>query len=150
MHFFGRFDERELASDRTFDGHGVGHLSISLINRATGSVHTGLSMNELQPGGSLHPHVHSFEKGFYILEGEPVVTINGASHRLRPGDFGCIKVGTPNAWHAGASRVRWLQMAAPQPKPAGAERDTFFLKARHVPADAPPLDLSDLKGNLLG
>ena len=41
-------------------------------------------------------------------------------------------------------------MAAPQPKPPGAERDTFFLRDRSVPSDAPRLDLSDLKGNLLG
>jgi mannose-6-phosphate isomerase-like protein (cupin superfamily) len=41
-------------------------------------------------------------------------------------------------------------MAAPQPKPPGAERDTFFLKDRAVPDRAAPLDLNDLKGNLLG
>ena len=51
--------------------------------------------------------------------------------------------------------VRWLQMAAPQPKPPGAERDTFFLAGGlaadgYELTDAPPLDPLDTRGNLLG
>jgi quercetin dioxygenase-like cupin family protein len=41
-------------------------------------------------------------------------------------------------------------MAAPQPKPAGSERDTFFKKHGSLPTAAAPLDLNDLQGNLLG
>ncbi|MGH9242071.1 MAG: cupin domain-containing protein, partial [Vicinamibacterales bacterium] len=65
-------------------------------------------------------------------------------------DYAALKVGTPHALRAGDRPVRWLQMAAPQPKPAGAERDTFFLGDRSIPMDAPPLDLDDRRGNLLG
>ncbi|MGH9202753.1 MAG: cupin domain-containing protein, partial [Vicinamibacterales bacterium] len=122
-----------------------------LVKRSSGSVHTGLSIGELKPGGTLHPHVHAFEEGFYILSGEAVVAIGGASYLLGPGDYAAVKVGTPHAWRAvGATPVRWLQMAAPQPKPPGAERDTFFPKDRIVPTTAARLDLNDLKGNLLG
>jgi len=46
--------------------------------------------------------------------------------------------------------VRWLQMAAPQPKPPGHERDTFFVKDGSAPHDAAPLDPSRVDGNLLG
>jgi quercetin dioxygenase-like cupin family protein len=142
-----------------FDGHSTGYTAASLIDHRTGSVHTGLSVNQLAAGGTIDPHVHSFEEGFYILSGEAIVTIASASYRLRAGDYAVVKVGTPHAWRAagdgvgeggGEGGVRWLQMAAPQPKPPGAERDTFFPKERSVPADAPPLDLTDLKGNLLG
>lgn len=151
MHYYGRFDERALVPPPLFDGHSHGYAAASLIDRSTGSVHTGLSLNQLAADGSIQPHVHSFEEGFYVLSGEAVVTIAGASYRLRQGDYATVKIGTPHAWHAsGGGPVRWLQMAAPQPKPAGAERDTFFLKDRTVPSDAPPLDLADLKGNLLG
>ena len=67
-------------------------------------------MNELAPGGTIHPHVHSFEEGFYILSGEAVVTINGSSYLLGPGDYAAVKVGTPHAWHAASSSpVRWLR-----------------------------------------
>lgn len=151
MHHYGRFDESTLAAHPIFDGHSQGYTAATLVDRGTGSVHTGLTINELAGGGRIDPHVHSFEEGFYVLSGEAVVTIGSASYRLGPGDFAAVKIGTPHAWHAaGDAPVRWLQMAAPQPKPPGAERDTFFLKDRTVASEAPRLDLSDLKGNLLG
>ena len=151
MHHFGRFDEAALIAHPTFEGHSEGYRYVSLVDHQTGSVHTGLSMNELAPGGSIHPHVHSFEEGFYILGGEAVVTINGSSYLLGPGDYAAIKVGTPHAWHAASSSlVRWLGMAAPQPKPQGGVRDTFFAKDQTVPSQASRLDLDNLNGNQLG
>jgi quercetin dioxygenase-like cupin family protein len=151
MHHYGRFEEHALQPHPIFAGHSEGYTAATLIDRSTGSVHTGLSINELAAGGTIDPHVHSFEEGFYVLSGEAVVTIDGSSYRLRAGDYAAIKVGTSHAWHAaGGAPARWLQMCAPQPKPSGAERDTFFLADRASAADAPPLDLADRKGNLLG
>ena len=120
--------------------------------RATGSVHTGLSINELAPGGVLHPHVHSFEEGFYILSGEAVMVIDDEPYQLRPGDYGAVKVGTSHAWRAPAPRpcagCRWRRRSRSR---TGAERDTFFPKgARRRRRSAPPLDLTNLRGNLLG
>ncbi len=151
MHYYGRFDERSLRPHPIFDGHSDGYTAATLIDRSTGSVHTGLSLNQLEPGGTVHPHVHSFEEGFYLLSGEALVTIGTESYHLGPGDYAAVKVGTPSAWRGlGAVPVRWLQMAAPQPKPPGAERDTFFPKDRTVATDARRLDLSDVRGSLLG
>ncbi|HLG53894.1 MAG TPA: cupin domain-containing protein [Vicinamibacterales bacterium] len=151
MHYFGRFDDSALRPHPTYNGHSDGYRLASLVDHVTGSVHTGLSMNELAPGGSIDPHVHSFEEGFYLLSGQAVVTINTSSYLLGPGDYAAVKVGTPHAWHAaGSSPVRWLSMAAPQPKPHGALRDTFFAKDRTVPSQAPRLDVENLDGNLLG
>jgi quercetin dioxygenase-like cupin family protein len=113
-------------------------------------VHTGLSIDQLASGGTIDPHVHSYEEGVYILRGEPILTIGSENYQLRSGDYAAIKVGTPHAWRAGSSPVRWLQMTAPQPKPPGAERDTFFLKDHNVASIARPLDLNDRRGNLLG
>jgi quercetin dioxygenase-like cupin family protein len=154
MHYYGRFDDSALVMPPVFNGHSEGYGAASLIDGGTGSVHTGLSINQLAAGGTIDPHVHSFEEGFYILSGEAIVTIASASYRLRPGDYAAVKVGTPHAWRAAAAQpVRWLQMAAPQPKPVGAERDTFFPSVRAADdavSDPAPLDLADLKGNLLG
>lgn len=158
MHHFGRFDETALNPPAIYHGHSQGYRQAELVGRAVGSVHTGLSMNELAAGGVIDPHVHAFEEGFYILSGEAVVTIEGTAYRLGPGDFAALKVGTVHAWRAaGSAAVRWLQMAAPQPKPPGAERDTFFPKDQAMwgppsggPQAVPRLDLNDLKGNLLG
>ena len=150
MHHFARFDERALDTHPVFEGHSQGYTTAPLISRQTGSVHTGLSIDQLAPGGTVDPHVHSFEEGIYVLAGEPILAVGSESYRLRRGDYAAIKVGTAHAWRAGEAPVRWLQMAAPQPKPAGAERDTFFLKDRTISTGAQPLDLNDRRGNLLG
>ena len=151
MHYFGKFEESALASHPVFAGHAEGYVQADLVSRAMGSVHTGLSVAELRPGGVLHPHVHSFEEGFYVLSGQAVMLINDESYLLGAGDYGAIKVGAVHGVRAaGSTPVRWLQMGAPQPKPHGAERDTFFPKGAAVPSSAPPLDLSNLRGSLLG
>jgi quercetin dioxygenase-like cupin family protein len=151
MHYYGRFEESALGPHPLYDGHSQGYRSTWLVNHTQGSVHTGLSIDELAPGGTIAPHVHSYEEGFYILSGEAVVGINDQTYRLKRGDYGVVKVGVLHAWHnAGGTPVRWLQMAAPQPKPRGKERDTFFQKGGSAPADGKPLDLGDLRGNLLG
>ena len=108
-------------------------------------------MAQLAPGGVVHPHVHAYEEGFYVLSGQVVATIGAESYLLGPGDYGCVKVGTPHGLRtSGATPARWLQMAAPQPKPEGAERDTFFPKDHAEPASASALDVADTRGNLLG
>jgi quercetin dioxygenase-like cupin family protein len=156
MHLVRKSAAAVLTPHPTYARHGQGYSHASLVDHVSGSVHTGLSMNQLAVDGSLAPHVHSYEEGFYILEGAAEVTSNGQAFRLGPGDFGVFKVGTPHAWrNAGAAEVRWLQMAAPQPKPAGKERDTFFLKGGFAkdgppPAAAKPLGQSDPGANLLG
>ena len=151
MHYSGTFDEGALAAHPVFEGHAQGYRHADLVNHKQGSVHHGLSVDELAPGGVLDPHVHSFEESFYILSGEAVALIGGSSYRLRQGDYAAVKVGTPHAWrNTSDAPVRWLQMAAPQPKPAGAERDTFFPRNGEAPSDAAPLDLANRNGNLLG
>ena len=62
MHHFGRFDERALTATPVFEGHSRGYTTAPLINRHTGSVHTGLSIDQLASSGTIDPHVHSFEE----------------------------------------------------------------------------------------
>lgn len=151
MHYFGKFDETALAADALFAGHSQGYTSVSLVNDTLGSVLTGLSVCEIAPGGTLDPHVHSFEEGFYVLEGEAVYTVNDQAYLLKAGDYGVAKVGALHAWrNVRQAPVRWLQMNAPQPKPAGQDRDTFFKKGGKAAYDARPLDVNDTRGNLLG
>lgn len=140
MHFHGRTSDVALTAPRVYANHSQGYTQSSLIDRATGSVHTGLSMNQLASSGTIAPHLHSFEEGFYILEGEAVLRCGDRSWRLGPGDFGAFKVGTLHAWSNASERpVRWLQVAAPQPKPDGAERDTFFPKQEKIDFTGEPL-----------
>jgi len=141
MHYFGRFDDHALAPHPRYGGHAGGYAEAELVNDQTGSVHTGLAICELAPGGTLATHVHSYEEGFYVLSGHAIVAIGERSVRVGPGDYGALKVGTSHGWRtSGGEPVRWLQMAAPQPKPIGSGRDTFFLKSGSVPVEAAPFD----------
>ena len=151
MHYFGTFDDSALAPHEVYAGRGEGYRQASLIGRPSGSVHTGLSVAQFDPGGVLAPHLHSFEEGFYVLEGEVILAVGDAAVHLRAGDYGALKVGTLHGWRAvGAGGVRWLQMQAPQPKPAGAERDTFFPKGTRVPDSAPLMGGAAPAGAILG
>ncbi len=151
MHYFGKFTDNMLVADPLFGGHSQGYTRASIVNHTLGSVMTGLSVCEIAPGGTLDPHVHSFEEGFYILEGEGVFMCDDQSYLLRTGDYGVVKVGKMHAWrNTGTAPVRWLQMNAPQPKPEGKERDTFWQRGAKAPSDARRLDVNDTRGNLLG
>jgi quercetin dioxygenase-like cupin family protein len=87
--------------------------------------------------GHVDTHVHSFETGFYVLEGEPILYLDGRGIQLEPGACGAIPVGVPHAFRGSG---RWLECAAPRPRPDGT--DTFFLGG--APDDAPePLDVRD-------
>jgi quercetin dioxygenase-like cupin family protein len=148
MHYVGKAGL--FAPNSVYEGHSEGFTESALVDHTSGSVHTGLSIARLEPGGWIAPHVHAYEVGFYMLSGHAITSINGESYRFGPGDFGCIKVGTLHAWrNAGEEQVRWLRMAAPQPKPFGAERDTFFKKDGVPPTDGAPLDPAQPRGNLL-
>jgi quercetin dioxygenase-like cupin family protein len=108
-----------------------------LIGPDQGAVHTELAAGSLAPGGWLRRHVHSFEEALYVLEGELVIQIGDAVHRLVPGDFCLMTIGT---WHAlangGEGEVRWLSLNTPQRLPPDAGRkDTFFDRGAFEAAD---------------
>src|SRR5579871_571507 len=139
MHLFRRSADVVLRPHPVYENHSQDYQAASLVDHTSGSVHTGLSLNHLSANGTIAPHVHSYEEGFYILEGQALLGINDAAYRLGPGDFGAFKVGTVHAWrNAGEAPLRWLGMAAPQPKPVGKERDTFFPKNASMPTGVQP------------
>lgn len=102
-----------------------------LVGPEQGAVHTELAVGALAEGGWLGRHVHSFEEALYVLQGELLLEIGGAVHRLVAGDYGLMTIGT---WHSltngGAGEVRWLSVNTPQRLAAGGpRRDTFFARA---------------------
>jgi quercetin dioxygenase-like cupin family protein len=137
-------DDYRLSVHDIYARHSVGYRQAGLIDERHGSVHTGLSLNELAPGGEIRTHIHSFEEGFYLLSGSATVRMGDTSIRCGAGDFGAAKVGVPHSWSNAADQpVRWLQMSAPQPKPAGRERDTFFVSDPASLTEPPKSDSTD-------
>jgi quercetin dioxygenase-like cupin family protein len=104
-------------------GHASGLRTCRLVDGSLGSTHMAMTLVSLA-SGQVDTHVHSFETGFYVLEGAPVLYLDGRGVQLQPGACGVIPVGVPHAFRA-ESEGRWLEMAAPRPRPDRS--DTFFL-----------------------
>jgi quercetin dioxygenase-like cupin family protein len=87
------------------------------VGEADGSVHTGFGVCDLDLGGTLPPHVHSFEESVYVVDGSGVLDTAEGSFRMRPGDYALVPVGVPHRWrNDGDTRVRWAEMQGPVPR----------------------------------
>lgn len=110
-----------------YPGKSLGYRRSSVVDRSVGSVHTALGLCELDEGGHIDVHVHSFEEQFYITEGKPTLVLDGRGYALEPGACGVIPVGTPHAWLGPAGgTAKWIDFMSPIPRENGP-RDTFFL-----------------------
>jgi quercetin dioxygenase-like cupin family protein len=119
-------------------GHSSGLTRCLLVSGALGSTHMALTLVSLVDG-HVDTHVHSFESSFYVLEGEPVLYLDGRGVELAPGACGAIPVGVAHAFRCDQHAL-WIETAAPRPRHDAS--DTFFLGA---PPDAgsEPLDVRD-------
>jgi quercetin dioxygenase-like cupin family protein len=117
--------ERSFGDDGR-DGRYDGYAHCSLVDRSMGAVHTDLGLARLAPGARTPFHVHSFEQCAYVLEGTPVVDLEGRCYQLEAGDYALFPVGTPHAWRAPAgSAATWLELASPPV--TGRAEDTVVL-----------------------
>jgi quercetin dioxygenase-like cupin family protein len=114
-----------------------------------GAVHTGFAIVELDAGGSVPWHVHSYEDSLYVLEGEVVVELGEGSYLLRPGDYGLIPVGAPHALrNVSGVPARWAAMLAPQPR-SRFRGDTYPVPG--LPEREPtPIDVRDPRTRSFG
>src|SRR5262245_45718699 len=92
-------------------GRSKAYTRVSLVDETVGSVHMGVGLCALKAAGSVDTHVQSYEKSFFVLEGEPVLVMEGRAWRLAPGACGLIPVGVAHAW-LGPERgsAKWLEM----------------------------------------
>ena len=119
------------------------------IDEVAGAVHTGFGICELEPGGSLPAHVHSFEQSFFMVEGEAVLTTPEGAFPLGPDDYGLLPVGVPHAWrNDGHVTARWADMQAPQPR-RRHHGDTMRVNPGHEPRPVRP-DLKDPRTRSFG
>ncbi len=89
----------------------------SIVNRDAGSVHQEFNICELEPGGSIDTHIHSFEEGIYVLEGELICETGDGKFALGVGDYGVIHVAAPHAYSNTSDKTaRWVEMLTPQPR----------------------------------
>src|SRR5579872_4635439 len=85
------------------------------------------------PGGGPPPHVHSREEeGFYVLEGEITLTVNGERVVAKAGTFANMPVGTPHSFKNESGKPAKMLISV---APAGLEQ-MFFEVGVPVPPGA--------------
>jgi len=127
----------------------VGFRRWPAVAESEGAVHTGFGICELEPGGWLPGHVHSFEQSFFMLEGEAVLTTPEGAFRFGPGDYGLVPVAVPHAWrNDGGGTARWADMQAPQPR-RRHHGDTIRVALGHEPRPVRP-ELKDPRTRSFG
>jgi quercetin dioxygenase-like cupin family protein len=142
MHHVLRADEIHLRP--AHPGSSRGFARSALVDRAAGSVHMGVGMCSLDVEGSVDEHLHSFEESFFVLEGSPLLVLDGRAYRLRPGGCGVVPVGVRHAWLAGGGSARWIDMCSPQPRGEDAAApDTFFVGPAPETVEPAALDVRD-------
>ncbi len=120
-----------------------GYRRWDVVGERTGAPHTGFAICDLDPGGSLPAHLHSFEETFYMLGGSAVVSLAEESRRVSAGDYGLFPVGVPHLWRNDADQpVRWAEMQGPQPRRRFAD-DTFLVPFAEPATEPLPVDVRD-------
>lgn len=128
MHHVSKIDESQARTPKIYEGRSTGFRRATYVDHSMGSVHMGVGVCFLEPGGAIEPHLHSFEESFYVLDGSLEAQIGENTQALGAGNFGLISTGVRHALrNTGPGRVRWLEMQAPQPRPTDYGRDTFFV-----------------------
>lgn len=139
MHHVVRADDIQLSAE--YEANSQSYTRCSMIDASVGSVHTGMGLCAIEAAGGLDIHVHSYEEGYYVIEGEPVLVLEGTAIRLDPGCCGVVPVGVPHAWLGPATGVaRWIDVQAPVARSENPQ-DTFFLG----PVGAPEITDFDLR-----
>ena len=126
-HLVRRAAEADYAPPSGWAAAATGYRRWTVVGETAGAVHTGFAICELEPGGSVPAHVHSFEETFHVLDGNGVVNTSEGAFMVSPGDYGLIPVASPHAWrNESDAPVRWAEMQGPQPRHAFGE-DTFLV-----------------------
>jgi quercetin dioxygenase-like cupin family protein len=143
MHHVTVFAPDQLAVEPAYAEHCRGYGRAAHIGPEVGALHGAMGTCELQPGGFLAPHLHSYEEFVYVIDGQLILEIDGDARRLGPGGCAFIGVGATHGWaNTGSHPARWLDLQTPPARPPHLPADTFFVGGA-APEDAPPLDVRD-------
>jgi quercetin dioxygenase-like cupin family protein len=131
LHYVGHLDWSFSEEPATDTATASGLRGRVLVGPGQGSAHTELAVGSLGLGGWLARHVHSFEEALWVLEGELILELERSVHRLQPGDFALIPIGTHHTLAAGETAVRWWSVNTPPRRPPDAPvPDTIFAAQR--------------------
>jgi len=128
-----------------------GYTRQSLVDRAVGSVHMGVSVGQLAPDGEIARCVNAYEKGLYILSGELELQVAGETLQVKMDDYILVPFATPHALrNTSKAPVHWFEMAAPQPQLPGRFKDAIFVEPAVWAATAAAPELDDVRTHRVG
>jgi quercetin dioxygenase-like cupin family protein len=149
-HLVRTADQAAFEVPKAFAALSKGFRRWSIVNGENGSVHQEFSICELDPGGTIDAHIHTFEESIYVLEGQLICETGEGAYALVPGDYGVIQVSAPHAFRNDSSqRVRWAEMLAPQPRLEG-EGDNYPVDPLPAGRSPIPVDARDPRTRSFG
>jgi quercetin dioxygenase-like cupin family protein len=148
MRHVGRLSETKADDLGPYEAHCEGYRRLPIVDRAAGSVHQLIAVAELDRPGRVDSHLHAYEEGIYVLEGELTLSIAGTEERLAADDYVFIEAGVPHALaNPSSARARWFELSAPQPgsdlddpaflQRADAEVDVAYRRGRFDESELP-------------
>ncbi len=127
----------------------AGYRRAIAVSEDDHAVHTGFVIAELDPGGWIPWHVHSYEESYYVAAGTAVVDTAEGSFRLREGGYGVVPVGMPHRLRNDSElAVRWAEMQAPMPR--STYQDDTFLVSGPAYQEAADVDVRDPRNRYFG
>ena len=156
MHFVGRVDWSFADDPAPESATSAGLARRVLVGPAQGAAHTELAVGAIAPGGWLARHVHSFEEGLYVLEGELILELDGHVHHLVAADFAVLPIGMMHTLVVPPGRsARLLSINTPPRRPPDAAvPDTVFAQGRPdvdaLVSRAVPLSEPDVRRRYVG
>ena len=130
-------------------GGATGYRRCMAVGEDDHAVHTGFVISELDPGGSIPWHVHSFEESCYVVTGTAVIDTAEGSFRIAEGGYGVVPIAMPHRWRNESQLpVRWVEMQAPGPRSAYQE-DTFVVSGPTY-QEAADIDVRDPRDRYFG
>ena len=149
-HLVRTADQAAFEVPSAFAGLSKGFRRWSIVNRENGSVHQEFNICELDPGGSIDTHIHTFEESIYVLEGQLICETSDGMFALEDGDYGVIHVAAPHAYrNTGSVRTRWVEMLSPQPR-EGGHGDTYGIAPLSHEGPPIPIDPRDPRTRFFG
>ena len=138
-----------LAPTTGWASEATGYRRSMVVGEDDHAVHTGFVINELDPGGSIPWHVHSFEESCYVVAGTAVIDTAEGSFGISEGGYGVVPIAMPHRWRNDSETVvRWAEMQAPAPR--SAYQDDTFLVASLASQESAPIDVRDPRNRYFG
>jgi quercetin dioxygenase-like cupin family protein len=116
-HIVTKAEDFRYATPSEFSNRSKGYVAASVVDEPGGAVQMGFRVANLEPGGEVDSHIHSFEESIYVVDGSLMVDTPEGSYELAGGDYGLLPVGMTHGFrNTSTASVSFAEMKAPLPR----------------------------------